>query len=393
MSPSSLPCSPSHRAGAKSADGAAGPGAGSLGGAGSSGQQHRVRQPAGRWAARQEPARYEGHAKVTGGFSCSDGRSPQPRFLRPGRKAAATASSTMNYSGVGTAPWGQAGDPFSLSWSRAGGTSTVRGHGVHTGKSWARRAVPAVPLPAGTAHAPSRGDAGGSCAASPMFTWCQPAAGTSPGSTRRWKSPGPPQHVLHPAAGIAQHGRSAEPGRTGLVWAPSPVTVQGDSPGDKKVTQKYEAQRLCPLQLWQGTWLCSPSLAPAPPEGHDPPGCRQCQPQEPAPSLAPTGSALCRGAAEQPCLCAAQVKPPTGLCHSRSSSPPALPEGQELRGLWLQWGGCWIWVPQGTAAVPGWCGGSQDTVVTITWDTSQRCGDAEGRGRGKRGCRYSIPER
>lgn len=212
VSPSSLPCSPSHRAGAKSADGAAGPGAGSLGGAGSSGQQHRVRQPVGRWAARQEPARYEGHAKVAGGFSCSDGRSPQPRFLRPGRKAAAAASSTMNYSGVGTAPWGQAGDPFSLSRSQAGGTSTVRGHGAHMGKSWARRAVPAVPLPAGTAHAPSRGDAGGSRAASPVFTWCQPAAGTSPGSTRHWKSPGPPQHVLHPAAGIARHGPSAEPG-------------------------------------------------------------------------------------------------------------------------------------------------------------------------------------
>lgn len=107
---------------------------------------------------------------------------------------------------------GKAGDLLCLNWSRAGGTSTVRGCSARTGKSRAQCDVPAVPLAAGTAHAPSRGDAGRTRAASPVFTWCQLAAGTSPGSTRHCKSPGPPQRVLHLAASIARHGPSAELG-------------------------------------------------------------------------------------------------------------------------------------------------------------------------------------
>lgn len=187
-------------------------------------------------------------------------------------------------------------------------------------------------------------------AASPVFTWRQQAAGTSPGSARRSRSPGPspPQRALLPAAGTARHAacppwgtatckQGLEPGwarssrprvnRTGHrrpQHAPSSGTAppcwgghRGDSPGGSS-HPKTRAHGRCPHSaLCKDTGAGLSRAVPGATGGPNPfgttgaPGRRHPQgPGRPRCNRQRFVPGLRRGAAEQRCLCAAQVKRP-----------------------------------------------------------------------------------
>lgn len=259
------------------------------------------------------------------------------------------------------ARWVQASDLVSLSRSRAGGGGAAHGcrHECHacpwcpregcTSESLARAmsrpcscqptcatlmamgtrmgtATRAGCLQQDPAVPPPRG-----CAASPVFTWHRLAAGTSPGSTRHSRSPGPlpPQHTLLPAAGTAQHSGASvcvppkgtstcklSLGQAGLcrcgqrlqpAWdtavpsrgmaEPCLPGVQGrrGQPQGQPSHLKNKAQRLCPHPALSGdTRAAGGSLSHAQPlrKARIPPAAVSAG-RRAGTGPAPTGNALC----------------------------------------------------------------------------------------------------